>query len=135
VPPPGRQSLDYKYITILCVVALGVFVSCVQFLSVSLSHSDAGVTTFYQDLNSVEIKIGSAPLDPRIIEAIHHFQKYPFGKNPDSLEQGAAATALVPRVPGSSRSVFHGVKDNCPCDSFYLLLFACFSLLLIRRCV
>ena len=38
---------------------------------------------YYQDLNKVEMEvIPGSPIDPKVIEAIHHFQKFPFGDIP-----------------------------------------------------
>nr|AZL87782.1 beta c protein [Lychnis ringspot virus]UZP17247.1 Triple gene block 3 Protein [Lychnis ringspot virus] len=38
---------------------------------------------YYQDLNKVEIEVvPGSPIDPEVIKAIHHFQRFPYGKTP-----------------------------------------------------
>lgn len=38
---------------------------------------------YYQDLNKIEMEVvPGSPIDPKVVEAIHHFQKYPYGDIP-----------------------------------------------------
>ncbi|AAO15501.1 P17 [Indian peanut clump virus] len=69
----------------LFVVAVGIL--CVVFLSVWCeTHCGACLClSFTKNLNGVSIKVApGAPIDPNVIAAIHHWQKYPFGENPNA---------------------------------------------------
>nr|AAO15496.1 P17 [Indian peanut clump virus D] len=68
----------------LFVVAVGIL--CVYFLVYGMrSTVSLPMSEFHQDLNGVSIKVApGAPVDPNVIAAIHHWQKYPFGENPNA---------------------------------------------------
>lgn len=74
------EATDYPlhYVILCVVVSVGLGFSIAMYCR-SSNEIDSS-TYFYQDLNSVEIKVGRNPLDPAVIKAIHHFQEAPFGK-------------------------------------------------------
>lgn len=79
--PVRPNSEDLLYYSVLGLI-LGVVVTLFTFyiMGFSLANETDDSSIFYQDLNKVEMKIGKYPIDPRVIESIHHFQKYPFGE-------------------------------------------------------
>ncbi|ALT22305.1 triple gene block protein 3 [Colombian potato soil-borne virus] len=107
-------SLSYVLLVAVVSVLLG-FSACVYIKSVS-NEDPADMTYYYQDLNSVEIKLGKNPLDPEVIKAIHSFQEYPFGYVPsirggpehEVSNEGSGAVALT-----DSRNVRQ--VDDSPC--------------------
>jgi len=105
----NRTNFSLEYVIVCCVVSLFVGVSFAFFLSSLGSGSNEAVTYYYQDLNSVEMKIGASPIDPEVIKAIHHFQNYPFGRLPDQQDpdqvEAVKEIALAETASKTERSV------------------------------
>lgn len=74
--------IDRNYLLILCSLALlSVSLAYIYFTSGNNNPYVKG-GYFYQDLNSVEVRFGEHPVDPKVIASIHHWQKNPFGVSP-----------------------------------------------------
>lgn len=74
-----ESSFSLSYVALCCVVCLLLGVTFSLYLKSGAEVDSSAFSYYYQDLNSVEVKIGSYPIDPEIIKAIHHFQEAPFG--------------------------------------------------------
>lgn len=71
-------STDYVVMCVIVSVSLG-FAIAAYFYS-SGGHYDPDAAIFKQDLNEVQINFGKHPIDPKVIEAVHHWQRAPFGR-------------------------------------------------------
>nr|WBG54160.1 triple gene block protein 3 [Potato mop-top virus] len=114
-------SLQYVLLVAFVSILLG-FSFCVYLKS--MSNDEASDTTYYyQDLNSVEIKLGKNPLDPEVIKAVHSFQEFPYGNIP-SIRREAEFDV---QNDESSAVVLSGSNNNrrqvasTPCENNVLL--------------
>nr|ALT22317.1 triple gene block protein 3 [Soil-borne virus 2] len=72
-------SFSLHYLLLCSFVCLVLGIVMTLYYNGSRSGDEGSYSHYYQDLNSVEIKFGSQPLDPEVIKAVHHFQNAPFG--------------------------------------------------------
>lgn len=73
----------------ICLVA-AISLLCLGFYTYffSTSVSDVGVSVYYQDLNTVEIRqYPGNEISPELIRRIHHFQDRPFGLPSETLSE------------------------------------------------
>lgn len=76
-------QFDLNYVVLCAIVAFFVGVAFTFCLfSFSNNSEDGSTSYYYQDLNSVEMRIGKSPIDPEVVKSVHHFQKFPFGEIP-----------------------------------------------------
>nr|AAF60182.1 P17 [Indian peanut clump virus L] len=70
----------------LWLFVVAVLMLCVYFVFLSVSRvNPVPMSEFHQDLNGFSMKVvPGAPIDPKVIAAVHHWQKYPFGVNPNA---------------------------------------------------
>lgn len=79
-------SLEDLVFKVCLIVAISLF--CFGFYSYffSSNSSDIGVSIYYQDLNTVEIRqFPGNEISPELISKIHHFQERPFGLPGETL--------------------------------------------------
>nr|QYF50132.1 MAG: putative 22 kDa protein [Inner Mongolia sediment virgavirus 1] len=87
-------QFDLNYVILCAIVAFFVGVAFTFFVFSFNNNSDnASTTYYYQDLNSVEMRIGKSPIDPEVVKSVHHFQKYPFGDMPRGSEENSLRKA------------------------------------------
>lgn len=119
-----RQSFSLEYVLLCSVLSLCLGFLLIYYVGVQNVPSSS-TSTYYQDLNSVEIKVGAFPIDPKLIQAVHHFQKYPFGNKPneDSDQRNANGRGVIKnnKKEKKNKSVYFNISMS-KCESrFYCL--------------
>jgi hypothetical protein len=120
---PVRQNLeDLLYYSVLgVIIGIAITLMIVYFGGFTSGSIVDDSSFYYQDLNKVEIKAGKYPIDPRVVEAIHHFQKYPFGKLMDGEDY-----RITSRMFNSIHRTLIDIYYKMVC--FLVFLFVCFCL-------
>lgn len=94
----SKQVYDINYVILCVIVSIFFGFMFAVFLYSVFSNgntNDGNSSYFYQDLNSVEIKVANGIIDPDLVKAIHHFQKTPFGKLPEEFKIPDLPNVLV----------------------------------------
>jgi len=74
----SSESFSLFYVVCVGVVALLLGI-VVTYYFCGLREEVDDRSYYYQDLNSVEMRIGKYPVDPDLVRSVHHFQDAPFG--------------------------------------------------------